>query len=105
VSLLRRLFGGRERRRYPRRRGGDIQITIGEEAAEVVDWSPGGFRIGALTQPVPRRGTYVSGQVKVGRVSGPFKAFVVASHQDGGIGARYDEIDSAVFRALAGASL
>lgn len=102
LNVLRRLFGIGERRRYPRWSGGDVEITVGDEVAEiVVDWSPGGFRIKALAQPRPERGTYVSGRVRVGRVSGPYKAYVVSVYDDGSIGTRYDEIDSAVFAALA----
>lgn len=99
LNGIRRLFGA-ERRQYERRQGGDVQISIDGEQATVVDWSAGGFRIGRLTRGSPRRGSYIKGRVKVGRTGGRFTAYVVAVHPDGGIGARYDEIDSKVFNKL-----
>lgn len=103
AALLRALGLGRERddrRRYRRRRGG-VQITVDGTALSVIDSSPGGFRAAGFAGEPPARGSYLHGELRAGRARGPFVAFVVAVHDDGSIGARYDEIDTSVFRALA----
>ena len=100
-SMLTRWLGRDDRRRHRRVHGGDVLIDIDGESVEVVDWSPGGFRAAGFQAPPPRRGTFVKGSACVGRVSGPYTAFVVAEYDDGSIGARFDEIDTSLFRALA----
>lgn len=101
LAALRRLLGRGERRRHARVRGGAVRIDVDGVQAEVVDWSPGGFRIGALQSPAPARGSFIKGRVRVGRTAGAYTAYVVAVYDDGDIGARFDEIDAEAFRALA----
>jgi hypothetical protein len=100
-ATLRRWLGRGERRRHTRARGGSVHIDIDGAELELTDSSPGGFRGGGFQAPPPQRGSFVSGSVRVGRVSGAYTAYVVAIYDDGSIGARFDEIDAAVFRALA----
>lgn len=101
MTLLRRLFGTGERRKYRRLKTGEVRFTVGEVELWPVDWSPGGFRGGGLPE-TPERGSFISGTVEVGRkVKGPFTACVISVYEDGSVGARFDEIDADVFRALA----
>ena len=78
-----------------------MHIDIDGVDVDLTDWSPGGFRATGFRAQPPQRATFIKGSVRVGRVSGPYTAYVVAAYDDGSIGARFDEIDSAVFRALA----
>lgn len=99
IATVLRLLGIGERRRYRRRRGGEVRIRIGGEPVAVADWSPAGFRAGGLVSG-PDPGAAVTGTVRIGRASGPFTAHVAAVFDDGSFGARFDEMDAAVLRAL-----
>ena len=101
LSALRRFLPGADRRRYPRIRGGDVEVRLGEQPAEVVDWSPGGIRINAPAGTALRPGAVLKGDIRMGATTGPFIACVVTTYPDGSVGARFDEIDTGVFRALA----
>ena len=100
-AALRRWLGQGERRRHNRARGGSVHIDVDGAELALTDWSPGGFRGGGFQAQPPQRGSFISGSVRVGRVSGAYTAYVVALYDDGSIGARFDEIDAGVFRALA----
>ena len=99
-DLISKIFSGPERRRHPRARGG-LALRLEAVDATVVDWSPGGFRVQPTEGVHAEAGAVVSGEIELGAVRGVFTARVVTVHADGGFGACFDEIDTALFRALA----
>lgn len=98
---LQRILGrSGERRIYARIHSDDVRILIDGEDLELVDWSPGGFRVHGIAS-TSARGRRIAGELQIDEMPhGRFTAVIVRVFKDGSVSARFDEIEPAAFHAL-----
>jgi len=101
LRWLQSLFSRKaERRNFVRVHSDDVRILIEDEDLELVDWSPGGFRVHGIAS-TSARGRRIAGEIYIANEPhGRFTAIIIRVFEDGSVSARFDEIAPDAFRAL-----